>query len=124
SNMVATAPQSVAATTTSQANAATPRGLEGLSKLLPTTAPAMTPFLSQTSVVGNLRNPYYQRWSAGIQRELPSGMLLDMSYVGSKGTRLFATEDANPLVTQDLWGPTPANTVVGLQNRVDRLQGA
>jgi len=51
-------------------------------------------------------------------------MLLDMSYVGSKGTRLFATEDGNPLVPQDLWGPTPANAVAGLQNRVDRLQGA
>lgn len=32
--------------------------------------------------------PYVQQWNAGFQRELPTGMLLDISYIGSKGTHL------------------------------------
>jgi len=42
---------------------------------------------------------------------------------GSKGTRLFATEDGNPLSPMDSVGPTPSITVAGLWNRLDRLQG-
>src|SRR6185369_789692 len=100
SNMVAGAPQAVSATTTSQVSTDLPRGLSGLSALLPVTPPALDSFLSQTSVYKDLRNPYYQRWSSGIQRELPAGMLVDIAYVGTKGTRLYASEDGNPLVTQ------------------------
>lgn len=32
--------------------------------------------------------PYIQQWNAGFQRELPGGILLETSYVGSKGTDL------------------------------------
>ncbi len=125
SNMVAGAPNAVSDSTSSQPSAPTPRGLANLSKMLPKVPPALTAFLSQTSVYGDLVNPYYQRWSAGVQRELPAGMLLDMSYVGTKGTRLFATEDGNPLVTADLRAPVPANTVTTTRMlRLDQLQGA
>jgi len=34
-------------------------------------------------------NPYEQSWSFGIQRELPSNILLDVTYVGKKGTHLY-----------------------------------
>lgn len=34
-------------------------------------------------------NPYEQSWSFGIQRELPSNTLLDVSYLGKKGTHLY-----------------------------------
>ncbi len=34
-------------------------------------------------------NPYEQSWSFGIQRELPSSILLDVSYIGKKGTHLY-----------------------------------
>lgn len=34
------------------------------------------------------RPPYFQNWSANIQREVPGGMLLDVGYVAVKGTRL------------------------------------
>jgi len=34
-------------------------------------------------------NPYEQSWSFGIQRELPSSILLDLSYIGKKGTHLY-----------------------------------
>jgi hypothetical protein len=32
--------------------------------------------------------PYVQQWTAGFQRELPSRIVLDVSYLGSKGTKL------------------------------------
>jgi hypothetical protein len=126
SNMVAGAPASVSDLTSSTITVANPRGLTGLSLLLPTRPPAVTPFLSQTSVSKNLVNPYYQRWSATIQRELPSGILVDVAYVGTKGTKLFDSEDGNPLVTPDLRAPVPANLRPGTtpQGRVDPLQGS
>ena len=33
--------------------------------------------------------PYEQAWSLGIQQELPSSILLDVSYLGKKGTHLY-----------------------------------
>ena len=33
--------------------------------------------------------PYVQTWSFGIQRELPGGVLIDASHVGTKGTHLY-----------------------------------
>jgi hypothetical protein len=37
----------------------------------------------------NLRTPYVQNWNLSIQRTLPGSMLLDLRYVGSKGTKLI-----------------------------------
>jgi hypothetical protein len=34
------------------------------------------------------RPPYFQNWSFGIQRELPASVLVEVAYVGNKGTRL------------------------------------
>jgi hypothetical protein len=42
-----------------------------------------------------LRTPYNQRWSVGIQRVLPGGFLVDMSYVGSRGTALETSRSLN-----------------------------
>ena len=36
----------------------------------------------------NARTPYLQRWNGGFQTELPGGIVLDLSYVGSKGVKL------------------------------------
>jgi hypothetical protein len=33
-------------------------------------------------------NPYMQRWSFSVQRELPGRMLVESSYVGNRGTKL------------------------------------
>jgi outer membrane receptor protein involved in Fe transport len=46
----------------------------------------------------NIRNPYTERWSFGLQRELGWGTLVDLSYVGSEGHKLFQTLDMNPIV--------------------------
>ena len=44
----------------------------------------------------NLRTPYSQGWSAGIQIEPYPSLLLEANYVGSKGTRLLRLVDGNP----------------------------
>jgi len=35
------------------------------------------------------RTPYEQSWSLAIERQLPSSMLLDVQYIGKKGTHLY-----------------------------------
>jgi Carboxypeptidase regulatory-like domain len=59
------------------------------------------PFATATSVPGslpfavsndqNLRDTYIQQWNFNIQRKLPGEIVLDVGYVGSKGTRLIVT---------------------------------
>ncbi|MCS7023411.1 MAG: TonB-dependent receptor [Bryobacteraceae bacterium] len=47
-------------------------------------------------------NPYMQRWSASIQRELPGRIVADVSYVGNRGTKLGVTRELNPVPRQYL----------------------
>jgi len=49
-------------------------------------APSGFPVL--TVIDKNLRSPYSQQFNLGIQRELPGAMLMEVSYVGSTGTKL------------------------------------
>jgi outer membrane receptor protein involved in Fe transport len=39
--------------------------------------------------------PYYMKWSVGVQRQLPAELLLDVSYVGSRGVALVRSRDIN-----------------------------
>jgi len=44
----------------------------------------------------NMRDSYMQQWNFNIQRKLPGNILLDVGYVGTKGTKLIVTiEDLN-----------------------------
>ncbi len=113
-NVVAT--QNVAPTTTGAS-----RGFSNLSGLLPAAARPLSPLDAQTLVDPNLVNPYYQRWSLGIQRELPGSLIVDVSYVGSKGTKLYANEERNPQVPANLRVSPPGFTG---QGRFDNLQGS
>ena len=129
SNAVASAPNNVSVSTPSTVATGSPRGLASLSQQIPTVAPALSPTASQTLVIGNLVNPYYLRWSGGFQRELPGSVVLDLSYVGSRGVKLFANEDLNPLVPASLrvypTGYTAASFPASrLQGRLDPLQGS
>ena len=99
------------------------RGLTNFTSQLPTTQAALNPLSAQTLIQQNLVNPYYQRWSLGMQRELPGQILVDVSYVGSKGTKLYINEDWNPLVPAAL-RITPAGYTGATQGRYDNLQGA
>jgi hypothetical protein len=47
------------------------------------------------------RTPYEQSWSFGIQRQMPFGTLLDVSYLGNKGTHLLFSSPIN----YDILGP-------------------
>jgi outer membrane receptor protein involved in Fe transport len=53
----------------------------------------------------NMRPPYAQNWNLSIQRSLGSGYLVDVRYVGTKGTHLPRFVEANPSVYQP--GMTP-----------------
>ena len=47
--------------------------------------------------------PYYMKWSLGLQRALPGDILLDASYVGSRGVALTRTRDINqPVASADV----------------------
>lgn len=106
SNAATSSPNVVATNIPSNTNNG-PRGLANLSGNLPTTARPLTPLDGQTLVTRDLVNPYYQRWSAGFQRTLPWNLVLDASYVGSKGTKLFINEDLNPTVP----APNPTRVI-------------
>jgi hypothetical protein len=106
SNIAADSPNSLSTTITdaSTGSAATSRGTLGFFPgSLPTTPRTPVVTDSQASLFNpHIRNPYVQRFSLGIQRQLPWRMMIDTSYVGSLGRKLFVTEDVNPLVAPGL----------------------
>ncbi len=60
-----------------------------------------SPVLDQTQVVAattvdpDLRSPYVQRWNLTLARELDRRTALNVSYIGSRGLKLFQTERPN-----------------------------
>jgi hypothetical protein len=50
------------------------------------------------AVLKNFRTPLSYQYNLGVQRELPGSLLLDVSYVGRLGRKLFAQSDAAQLV--------------------------
>lgn len=48
----------------------------------------------------NLKTPYTQTWNLGIQHSPYTSLLLEINYVGSKGTDLLRLVDGNPPQTQ------------------------
>ena len=47
------------------------------------------------SVDQNLRTPYMQQWHLGLQHQLPGNSVLELTYAGSKGTKLFTFFNGN-----------------------------
>jgi hypothetical protein len=74
------------------------------------------------SVGPNFREGVYQHWSLGVQRELPGHMVIEIAYVGSKGTSLAQTLDTNqgqpggPLVANPNFGPAFGVLSTGYSN--------
>jgi hypothetical protein len=59
----------------------------------------------------NIKTPYGQRWHFSIQRELPSRMMFEASYMGDRGVALETTRDLNAIPLQYLSRtPTRDNT--------------
>jgi outer membrane receptor protein involved in Fe transport len=133
SNAASSTPNLISTQTISSVTAGNPRGLPNLTSLVPTTARPLSPRDAQTLADANLVNPYYQRWSLGVQREMPGQILLDVSYVGSKGTKLYVTEERNPQVPANqritpagFTGSltcTPGTAGCLITGRLDNLQG-
>lgn len=44
---------------------------------------------------GRFTMPYIQQWNLSVQKELPGSMLLEINYVGSRGTHLWGGYQAN-----------------------------
>jgi hypothetical protein len=123
SNAQASSPNLVT-TTTNSTTSNGPRGLANLSSNFPTVAAPLSALSGQTLIDPGLSNPYYIRWSGGVQRTLPFNLILDMAYVGTRGVHLFLTEDYNPLVPASL-RITPAGAgTANLSSRRDNLQGS
>src|SRR2546427_6594976 len=47
-------------------------------------------------VSNSLRNPFVHELSLSLQHQFQKDFLLELSYVGSRGTRLFQRRDLNP----------------------------
>src|SRR6202042_661193 len=82
---------------------------------------------SITVIDPNLKTPYTQSWNVGIQRELASGVTLEVNYVGSGTHRLFRSVDGNPpipsLVAAAQANGTLPKTVSGGTLRIAPLVG-
>ncbi len=99
SNMIGASPNSQAnlAVASTTNTASQPRGTFGISNGVGSLVPTLTPYTSESSDFSkNIRNPYYHHISFGVQEQLPSGVVLDLAYVGSLGRQLFFTNPINP----------------------------
>jgi Carboxypeptidase regulatory-like domain/TonB dependent receptor len=56
---------------------------------------ASTGFPSYFGLDQHARTPYMQQWNLGLQQELPGKVLLEISYLGSKGTKLGRSRTFN-----------------------------
>ncbi|MFN7994111.1 MAG: carboxypeptidase regulatory-like domain-containing protein [Bryobacteraceae bacterium] len=62
----------------------------GLGYSLPNTNPAAANFVANTTTAPDANRPgYTQNWNFSIQYELPKQTLIEVAYVGNKGTRLW-----------------------------------
>lgn len=71
--------------------------LPGLPLTLRDPFPAAFPPLPQTALTfdRNLRTPIMQHWNVNVQRALGGSRLLEIGYVGSKGSNLWSGRDIN-----------------------------
>jgi hypothetical protein len=68
------------------ANSSSPSVLKVTQLFPPTGTPAARP--SAFSPAGDYPDPSYQQWNFGIEREVMKNTVLEVSYIGSKGTHL------------------------------------
>lgn len=75
-------------------------------------SPAANTFLA-VSMSPEPRNPYVQQWSLGIQRSLSNKTILEVNYIGSKGTNLLMRRNiaqSRPVANPALCAPDPTPT--------------
>jgi outer membrane receptor protein involved in Fe transport len=99
------------------------RGTSQLStKLAGLTPVALNPTTNASSqFTKNIVNPYTMRWSFGVQRELPSNVIMDVSYVGSGARKLFQTVELNPFLPNAAHtGPSTTRMIPTIGSRQPR----
>jgi len=99
SNIAGSSPNTLGTTIPSTV-AAGPRGIANYTARFNAIQAAPATALSAQSnlFLEPFKNPYTERWSLGVERELPYGVLTDISYVGSVSHKLFRSIDMNPIV--------------------------
>ena len=108
-------------------------GANSFSNLLAGTALVQREFSSQiggfgslrnlggiTSQLPQLRNPYSQHYSLGVQTRLAADMVLDLAYVATKGTALTTLGPGN--ATAPSQRPAPATSLADEQARLTQFQ--
>ncbi len=108
-------------------------GGNNLTNLLAGTAPLQTTLSTQVgsfnnvtnlgTVVSenpNIRNPYEQQYSFGVEYRLTDAIVADLSYVGSRGTALTTYEPINS--TQPAKRPAPATSTADQAARLSQFQ--
>ena len=94
SNIMATSPNALGTTVLGATVGG--RGIPNFTEAaLPSTLVA-NPLAGQNTIPADLKNPTTYVWNIGIQRELPGHNVLDVAYVGTRGTHLFINEQLNP----------------------------
>lgn len=106
-------------------------GTNSLANLLAGTAQLQRELSSQVGSFGTLRNlgsvtsegpqrrnPYAQHFSLGVQRRLTSSLVLDLAYVGTKGTALTTFGPGNSIATR----PAPAQSLEDETARLAQFQ--
>jgi len=93
-----------------------------VTNIAPVSTRPLTPFVDGGFPFGNAEGqtnytisnqfevPYYHQYSIGIQRELPWNLLIDVSYVGRLGRKLFTQADAAQIV--DFRDPASGQTLL------------
>lgn len=109
------------------------RGFANALQLVPQVTATLNPLASTEQVVSNIVNPLTYQWNFGIERTLPSKFLLKVTYVGTRGERLFVNEQLNPAVDSVRIDPNRGSMVArsnlgnssynGLDVSVDRSLG-
>lgn len=100
--------------------------LPGLPLTLDNPFPQPFPFLLPDSALAfqrNLRTPYMQHWNLNLQQQLGRSRVLEIAYVGSKGTKLLTARDINqPRPSSQPFNPRPVpqfDDIITLESRAD-----
>lgn len=85
--------------------------LPGLPLTLDNPFPQPFPFLLPDSALAfqrDLRTPYMQHWNLNLQQQIGRSRVLEIAYVGSKGTKLLTARDINqPRPSPAAFNPRP-----------------
>jgi outer membrane receptor protein involved in Fe transport len=69
-----------------------------------------------------ITTPYLQQYSLNLQYEFPGQMLLEVGYVGSKGTHLPWTRNVNPSILASPTNPVNGETTNTTTNAINRVR--